>query len=148
MKKITIIFAALVLLFSTSAFAATGDEVTKEVKTAFIKNFAGAIDVSWQVTDDWYFVSFQLDGKKTEAAYNEKGELLGTSKKLHLSEIPSTVSEALKISFPDYTISSSVTEIVYDGQTFYYASALGETRNLSLKCFSDGQIYIEKRMKK
>lgn len=148
MKKLTTIIAAFVLLISSSAFANSGDDVAKEVKTAFLQNFAGAVNASWEVTDDWYFVSFQLDGKSLEAAYNDKGELLGTSRRISFSEIPLAVGLSLKNDFPDYNIGETVTEIVFEGQTFYYASAYGVTRNLSLKCYSDGKIYVEKRMKK
>lgn len=148
MKKLTTVLALLAVMFSTSAFANSGDKVTKAVQTAFQKNFTGALNVSWEATDDFYFASFQLNNKTVDAAYNQKGELIGVSRKLDISEIPLTVSQALKTQFDGYEISNSITEVVFDGTTTYYAIAEGVTKTLKLKCFSDGLIYIEKRTRK
>ena len=148
MKKLTTVFAVLAIMAGTSAFANSGDKVSKAVQTSFQKGFSGAINVTWEVTDDFYFASFDLNGKKVDAAYNENGELLGYSKKLQLSEIPLNVLQSLKKDFADYTIGNSVTEINYEGQTFYYAAAVGATKILKLKCFSDGEIFIESKVKK
>ncbi len=148
MKKLTTVFALLAIMFSTSAFANSGDKVTKAVETAFQKNFTGALNVTWEATDDFYFATFELGNKRVNAAYNEKGELVGISRKLDLSEVPLTVSQALKTQFAGYEISNLLTEIVFDGTTTYYATAEGATKTLKLKCFSDGLIYIEKRTKK
>ena len=151
MKKLTAIIAAFVLLISTSAFANTGtgiDNVSKTVKEAFEKNFSGAQQVSWEQTDNLYFATFSYNSKEVSAAYNEKGELIGVSRKLQLSDIPLNVSRALTQEFEGYTILNTVTEMLYEGQTVYYATAEGVSKILKLKCFSDGQVYVEKRIRK
>ena len=122
MKKLTAIIAAFVLLISTSAFANTGigiDNVSKTVKEAFEKNFSGAQQVSWEQTDNLYFATFNYNEKEVNAAYNEKGELIGVSRKLQLSDIPLKVSNALKQEFEGYNILNTVTEMLYEGQTVY-----------------------------
>ena len=73
MKKLTTIFAVLVLMISSIAFANSGDKVTEAVQTAFEKNFSGAVNVSWEASEDFYFASFELNEKKLNAAYNQKG---------------------------------------------------------------------------
>jgi len=148
MKKLTMVFAVAALLVGTSAFASSGDKVSKTVQAAFQKNFSGALNVNWESTDDFYFASFDLNGKKVDAAYNENGELVGVSRKLQLSELPIAVSQSLKSDYSDYVIANPVTEVVYEGKTFYYATAIGATKVLKLKCLTDGQVYIEKRIKK
>ena len=73
MKKLTAIVAAFVLLISTSAFANTGigiDKISKTVKEAFEKNFSGALNVSWEQTENLYFASFSYNEKEVSAAYN------------------------------------------------------------------------------
>ncbi len=149
MKKLTAIFAAFMLLIGVSAFANTGsDNVSKTVKDAFEKNFSGAVNVTWEQTDELYFASFKLNEREVNAAYNEKGELIGISRKLQLSEVPLNVTKSLKQDFEGYTVLNSVTEMLYEGQTVYYATVEGISKILKLKCFSDGQIYVEKRIKK
>lgn len=149
MKKLTAIFAAFMLLTGASSFANTGnDNVSKTVKDAFEKNFSGAVNVTWEQTDELYFASFNLNEREVNAAYNEKGELIGISRKLQLSEVPLNVTKSLKLDFEGYTILNTVTEMLFEGQTVYYATAEGVSKILKLKCFSDGQIYVEKRIKK
>ena len=148
MKKLTTIFAVVALVISSTAFANSGDKVTKAVQVAFENNFSGALNVTWEQLEDYYFASFELNKKKVKAAYNEKGELVGTSRKLQLSEIPLNVSQALKTRFLDYVVLNTVTEIVYDGETFYYATAESSSKILKLKCFLNGDVEIEKRIKK
>ncbi len=148
MKKLTTVLAVVAILMGSTAFANTGDKVTKVVQTAFENNFSGALNVTWEQSEDFYFASFELNKKKVNAAYNEKGELVGISRKLQLSEIPLNVSQALHNEFADYTILNSVTEMLYEGQTYYYATAENASRTLKLKCFSSGQVEIEKKIKK
>ena len=148
MKKLTMIFAVLALMAGTSVFANTGDKLSKAVKAEFQKSFSGAENVTWEIDEEFYFASFELNEKRVDAAYDEKGTLVGLSRKLQLSAVPLTVSQSLQSAYPDYVIGNTVTEVVYEGQTFYYANAAGATWILKLKCFPDGQIYVEKKTKK
>jgi len=148
MKKLATVFAVVALMISSTAFANSGDKVNQAVQTAFEKNFSGAVNVTWEATEDFYFATFELNKKKVNAAYNTKGELVGISRKLQLSEIPLNVYQALKNDFADYVILNNVTEMLFEGETYYYATAEGISKTLKLKCFSDGQIYVEKRIKK
>lgn len=148
MKKVTIILAVFAMIAGTSAYAKTGDKVTKEVQASFKKNFSNAVAVTWEASEDYYYASFVLNGKEVDAAYKENGELVGISRKLLLSELPLKVLQSIKSEYADYVINNSVTEVVFEGQTFYNATVEGSTRILKLKCLSDGQIDIEKKIKK
>ncbi len=148
MKKVTMIFALLAMIAGTSAYAKTGDKVTKVVQASFKKSFLNAENVTWQSADEYYYASFQLNGKLVDAAYNEKGELVGVSRKLLLSDIPLKVLQSLQSEYSDYVIESSIIEVVFEGQTYYNATVENATKILKLKCLSDGQIYIEKKIKK
>ena len=148
MKKLTMIFAVLALTAGTSAFANTGDKVSKTVKTEFQKDFSGAQNVTWETQAEFYFASFELNGKTVNAAYDETGQLLGISRRLQITEVPLTISQSLSSNYADYSIGSTLTEVVFEGQTFYYATVVGATKVLKLKCFSDGVIYVEKKTKK
>ncbi len=148
MKKVTIIFAVLTMIAGTSAYAETGDKVSKVVQASFKKNFSNATDVTWETSETYHYARFLLNGKEVDAAYTENGELVGISRKLLLSEIPLKVSQSIKSEFSEYKIENSVTEVVFEGLTFYYAIVEGSTKILKLKCLSDGQISIEKKIKK
>ncbi len=148
MKKLTTVFAVLAFFACTSAFAYSGGKVSTEVSEAFTKNFKNAKNVIWEIAEDHYFARFELDGKTVDAAFAENGNLVGISRVLQINEIPLNVSNSLKTLYSDYAISKNVTEVVYNGNTFYYASAVGKNKILKLKCLAGGEIYIEKKTKK
>lgn len=148
MKKLKMIFVVLAIMTGTSAFANTGDKVSKAIKAEFQKNFIGAENVTWEIADEFYFASFELNGTSINAAYNEMGTFLGASRKIPFSSIPLGVSQSIRSNYADYEIGNMVTEVVFEGLTFYYVNVEGATRKLKLKCFSDGQINIENNSKK
>jgi hypothetical protein len=149
MKRLRTIFAAAALLLATSAFAASGPEkVSPSVKAAFEKNFSGAVNVNWQKNDDFYFASFMLNSKETSVAYNETGELLGIARATTTLQLPLNVSLALANKYANFTVSETVTELTYLGETSYYVFAENNKQILKLKCYSDGDITVENRTKK
>ncbi len=149
MKKLQSIFAAVALLLATSAFAVNGPEkVSPKVKVAFEKSFTGASKVIWEKSDDFYFAHFELDAKYMDAAYNEEGELLGVSRILATSHLPLNISMAIAGKYQGYTVAATVTEISYEGQTNYYVDVANGKQVLKLKCSSNGEISIDKKIKK
>ena len=148
MKKITTILTAVVMLFATSAFAADGDNVTSTVKKAFKKDFIAASNVIWEKSSDFYFADFLVNGKNASAAYNEDGELVGTSQVITADQLPLTVARAVSQKFGAYQMNSFVTELTYEGKTSYYINVEGEKQTLKLKCDMSGDVSIENRSAK
>jgi hypothetical protein len=149
MKKLRTLFAAAAILVATSAFASPGpDKVSEKVKAEFEKFFAGATNVRWEKKDDFYFASFDLNAKEAGAAYNESGELLGISRILETNQLPLSISMAIADRYAGYTVAKSITEITYDGQTSYYVDVENEKKILKLKCSTNGDITVDKKVKK
>jgi hypothetical protein len=148
MKKVTTILTAIVLLFSATAFAAKGDTVTDQVKGAFEKDFVKAKNVTWQKNGDFYFASFVMNDMMVNAAYDDNGELVGTSRKIALAQVPLSVSLALTEKYSQYTIPDQVTELTYDGETKYQVFVSDEKKTIQLKIRSNGDITVEKKIKK
>ena len=149
MKKLQKILAAAMLLFATSAFAINGPEkVSTKVKAEFERNFAGAVKVSWEKSDDFYFAYFELNTKEISAAYNEAGELLGISRVIATTQLPLNISMAVAQKYEGYSVAKTVTEITYEGQTSYYVNVENNKHTLKLKCFGNGEISVDKKIKK
>lgn len=150
MKKLTTIFAALALIVSTSAFAGnvTGVNVNEKVQTAFQQNFTNAANVTWQKTNDFYFAHFMQNNIDVAVAYNEDGELVGTSRTISKSELPQYVAYSLKQDYGDFAIHPTVTEINVQGKIIYSITAENKTRILKLSANEDGAIGLEKKTKK
>ena len=148
MKKLVTILTAAVMLFSAFTFAMDSDNVNARVKTAFIKDFSAASDVSWGKTSEFYFATFTLNHVEVNAAYNEQGELLGTSRALESSQLPLSVSLAIGKKYDGYDISKKVLELTFEEETRYYVTVVNSTHILKLKCSANGEMVVEKKIKK
>ena len=104
MKKIKTVFTAIVMLLTTAAFASDGDNVSEKVKAAFKTDFALASQVTWEKNSDFYFATFMLNEVKIDAAYNEEGELVGTSRKISTAQLPLCLSLELGKKYADYKL--------------------------------------------
>ncbi|MCP9752205.1 hypothetical protein [Ferruginibacter sp. HRS2-29] len=147
MKKVTIIFTALVL-FAASSFAFGPEKVSGFVKSAFEKDFAKAENVTWTKNSNFYFAEFTLDNKTVGAAYDEKGELAGTSEVILASNLPANVSAAIARKYAGYKISEKVTSVLYEGQTSYFFTADSDKQRLDLACDSEGNFTVRNKIKK
>ena len=135
------------MLFATSAFATDGDNVTAKVAAAFKTDFSQVSNVSWEKTSDFYFATFQLNNVTVDAAYNEEGELVGTSRKIATAQLPLNVTLELAKKFGAYTVSAQASELTYQGLTSYYLTVENDKQVLKLKCYSNGDIDVESKTK-
>jgi len=148
MKKFATVLTAIVMLFASTAFASNGDNVTAKVKAAFQTDFSTASKVSWKQSNDFYFASFTLNDVQVDAAYNEDGELVGTSRKVSAAQMPLNVTVELSKKYADYSIAGDAYELSFNGQTNYYIKVENDKQVLNLKCYSNGEIDVESRSKK
>ena len=167
MKKLTTILAALGLFLSANAFATVnGDDdfyrilkVAKEksvkttmvnslVSNAFKQKFSKAENVNWSKIENFYFASFQFKQTDLTVAYGDNGEFIAVSRNVSLEQIPFAIADAINEKYKDYVIPSHVTEIAFLGETSYYLTVEGKTSYRQLKCYSNGEITVEKKIKK
>jgi hypothetical protein len=145
MKKLRIIFAALALIAGTSAFANPGVTVTEAVKKAFVKNFSSALHVNWEKKEAFYFANFEMGDHVVTVAYDEDGQMLGMSRTISISQVPLNVVQSVKDEYKGYRIASTVTEILFNGETNYYINVEGKSSIIKLRCDADGQVTEEKK---
>jgi hypothetical protein len=149
MKKLQTVFAAALLLFATSAFAARGPEkVSPKVKAEFERSFTRALNVNWEKSNDIYFANFELDAKEVSAAYNETGELLGISRIIATTQLPLNISMAVANKYAGYAVAKTATEMTYEGQTSYYVTVENDKQVVKLKCSATGEICVDRKNKK
>lgn len=147
MKKLVTMITAAVLLLSVSAFATDPKEVNTQVRLAFQKDFAKASNAKWQAKDDFYFVDFSVDNTKFNAAYNEDGQLLATSRTTGLDQLPLTVTRAINEKYAGYNLGSVVIVLNYENETSYYVSVSNGKKVLRLKATANGDINVESKTK-
>ena len=82
------------------------------------------------------------------AAYNEDGELVGTSRPLESAQLPVSISMAVAKKFEGYTVSKKSLELTFEGETRYYLTVSNDQMAYKLKCSSSGDVEVERKMKK
>jgi opacity protein-like surface antigen len=149
MKKLVTILAAALLLVSASAFAADSNETkaTSKVEKSFQKDFAGADNISWNKSGGFYYAHFEMNSSSIEAAYNEDGVLVATSREIDAKNLPLPVTIAISNKYKGYDVAKKGQEITVDGQTDYYINVGNDQQVLKLKCTVNGDILIDKKTK-
>ena len=136
------------MLFAAGAFALNGDNVSAKVAAAFKNDFSHASKVKWEKKSDFYFVSFELNNTHVDAAYNEAGERVGTSRKIKWEQLPLALSLEISKNYDDFSTPEQVTELIFEGQTTYYLSVENDRQIVNLKCYSNGDMEVESKTKK
>ena len=141
MKKITLVFAALMLI--ANSFAIDANEVSAKVKTSFEKNFSTASDVKWEKSNTVYFGSFKLNGQDVSVVYNEDGELKSSTRKMPVTNLPLRVLLSLKDRYSGYNIDNTVSEVFSNNETKYYIKAENAKNELKLLADASGDFSVE-----
>lgn len=139
-----IMITAAVLLLSTSSVAAN---VNEKALSAFSKDFAGATNAGWKERDNLYLVEFKVGDVSFNAAYNEDGDLLASSKSLKLEDLPLTVTQAIDKKYTDYEIGNNAAALTFEGKTNYYLTIANSRQVLYIKVSEKGDISIERKTK-
>jgi len=74
--------------------------------------------------------------------------LLGTSRALESSQLPLSVCLALSKKYNGYDVAKKVLELTFEEETRYYVTVSNNTHIVKLKCSANGEISVEKKIKK
>ncbi|UAY51921.1 hypothetical protein [Ferruginibacter albus] len=140
MKKLTTILTATLLFFAASAFAYIPDEVPAKVQNALQKDFANASEVNWEKGENLYFATFSWNTTQVRAVFNVDGELLSTTRKLTLAQVPLKISLAVAKKYKGYAIMGDAVEIIADDQTSYQLSISNGVKTIALTSSANGDL--------
>ena len=129
-------------------FPKISDNVNGRVKAAFASDFSTASSVSWEKVSDFYFAKFTVNQVEIDAAYNEDGDLVGTSRSMAFSELPVCISMALAKKYKSYIVSKKALELTCNDITNYYITVVNDRQALKLKCSPNGLLMVEGKIKK
>lgn len=144
MKKIIIMLA--IAISSLTAFA--GEEnVSSTVLNAFNKDFAGAKDVQWTSTNDYYKAAFVFNGQSVNAFYQLDGGLIAMTRNISSLELPISLQANLKKNYSKYWI-SDLFEVSNNEGTIYYITMENADSKIVLKSSGTGKWNAFKKMAK
>jgi len=147
MKKIIVGLTLLLSLASFTAFARGEEEVSKEILLSFKNEFKTAENVSWTVADEIATASFNLNGFRVQAYFDEDGQLLGTARNILFEQLPINVINALNNRFAAAPV-YEIVEYNRGAETFYCMRVETAKNNLKIRATTSGYISIDKKIKK
>ena len=144
MKKIIIMLA--VAISSLTAFA-SDKNVNSTVLNAFNKEFAGAKDVQWTSTSDYYKAAFVYNGQNVNAFYKVDGEFIAMTRNITSLELPINLQTNLKNNYSKYWI-TDLFEVSSNEGTSYYITMEKADAKLVLKSNGSGKWDVFRKMTK
>ena len=144
MKKIIIMLA--VAVSSLTAFAGEKN-VSATVLNSFNKEFAGAKEVQWTNTNDYYKAAFVYNGQNVNAFYQLDGGLIAITRNISSLELPINLQTNLKNSYSKYWI-SDLFEVSNNEGTSYYITMENADSKIVLKSSGAGKWNTYKKMAK
>lgn len=101
MRKLFLMIVSI-LLISNNSFAGIPPET---VKKAFDQKFSKATNVKWgkENAKEWE-AEFVYNGSKISANFNADGTWLETENKIAITDLPKTVTEAIRVNYAGWTI--------------------------------------------
>ena len=119
MKKF-ITAIAFVVVSITSSFAGNND-ISKNVQATFNATYAKATNIVWEKADNYYKVSFRLNGQSLSALLSTEGSMIAVSRNILSYELPILLQSSLEIDLSSSWITGLV-EYAVDNNTVYYAT--------------------------
>lgn len=118
MKKVLFTLSLIVTVASANVFAIEPNPVNEEVKAAFKKEFPGAELITWSNAGTFLKAIFIYSGYRSEAYFNEEGELQGSARNIFYSQLPLAVTKAVEKRFENPDV-MEVSEITINNGTRY-----------------------------
>lgn len=149
MKKIMTMALAIAI---TGTVVATPSKKTiqpdAKVLNAFQKDFIGTSNINWSSDDDYFYVSFEMNGETTNAVYaKEDAAFVGYASLTDAGHLPSAVRNELKNRLGNYKVSGKVLGIGYENISSYEMVLENEKEILRVR-FQEGDFTILKRLQK
>lgn len=140
MKKLFI--AALIIAASaTSSFAKDAANVSIKTKATFEKQFAGAQNVTWTVTENYTKASFIIAEESAEAFFTPEGQMIGISRKVDFKALPLKAIQQIRNDYPEYTVSESI-EFEQESDKNYYVSLVKGNKKQILQVSTFGEVSV------
>jgi hypothetical protein len=144
MKKVLMTLA--IAISSLVAFA--GEEnVSKDVLSAFNKEFNGAKEVKWTSNPDFYKAVFMLNEQYITAFYNKEGEFLGMTRNISSLNLPLKLQAKIRSDYAEFWI-SDLFELSDNDGTHYYITVENADSKILLKSSDNTDWNIFKKMSK
>ena len=131
MKKSILMWAMMLTIGLTSAFANNGETINQRALSSFKKDFANAEDVRWESSKDFVKATFKINDQVMFAYYSQSGDRMAVTRNILSSQLPINLLSDLKKSYGTYWISDLFE--VSSTEASYYVTLQNSDHTLVLK---------------
>jgi hypothetical protein len=142
MKKL-FIAALIVLAAGSTAFAADAAKISRQMKTNFEILYPRATNVSWSEAPQFLSATFTVDEEEMTAFFAKDGDLIGTTQKLELNQIPAKAIKKIKKNYATFNITEAL-EFTSGDTSKYYVMIEDGNRKQILEVSGFGDITVFK----
>ncbi|MDB5250505.1 MAG: hypothetical protein JWQ40_4899 [Segetibacter sp.] len=143
MKKI--IYIALLFVAVINSAVASGNKIDTRAINSFNSAYYEATDVGWRFEQSFVKVNFELKGKKLLAYYQPSGELIATSEKISLEDLPVDAKRRFAKKYSGYTVKEAVKFETTD-EMAYFILAVNENGSEIVKVSDCGFVSLYRKM--
>ena len=132
MKKSFLMWAMMLTMGLTSAFANNEETINQRAVSSFKKDFTSAQEVKWESSKDFVKATFTINGQVMFAYYSQTGDLMAVTRNIVSSQLPISLLTDLKKSYSAYWI-SDLFEVSKSTDASYYVTLESADYTMVLK---------------
>jgi hypothetical protein len=135
MKKLFVIISILGSIGTGSLYAQSKTPIA--VVSSFQSSFNNASGGNWSFVKGLYQVDFTVDNENLTAFFDKDGNLVASSRKVTLLQIPLSLKSDLKKDFHNYEV-ANLFEVDKEDGIVYYATIKSDKNQLELRSTPSG----------
>lgn len=132
MKKSILMWAMMLTMGLTSAFANNEETISQRAISSFKKEFTQAQDVKWESTKDFVKATFKMNDQVMFAYYSQMGDLMAVTRNIVSGQLPINLLSDLKKNYGAYWI-TDLFEVSSSSEASYYVTLQDADTRVILK---------------
>ena len=132
MKKSILMWAMMLTMGISSAFANFEETISQRAISSFKKDFTEAQDVKWETNKDFVKATFKMNDQVMFAYYSQEGELMALTRNIVSGQLPINLLSELKKSYSAYWI-TDLFEVASSSDASYYVTLQDADTRMILK---------------
>lgn len=138
---------AFTLVLGVNMAMANDTKVSRYAEESFKKEFAGAEYVNWQKAGDYYMATFNYQGQRLNAYFEEDGQLRSTTRYIEYKSLPLNVVKKLQERFAGAVTDENILEVAKSTGTTYLITVKEGKKQYLVEADAGGNISIVKKQK-
>ena len=148
MRKSILTIAFTMMFGMLTAFAGNNEGVSKKVENSFHKEYGEVKNASWEISKNYYKVTFTNVDHVIHVYYNEEGAKLATIRNIKTSQLPLKLQEGIRKYYQNSWV-TDLFEFSSDNGSGYFITFENAEQKMVLKSVDSGswELYSKEEKK-